>query len=174
MLPTDGGKLLFVTAGSGITPVIGMLRNLFPVADAGVVRLARSAGYDIVVVHVAPSEPDSIFLANLRALDEAGLIRLVARYNDEHGVLDVDDLDDLVPDLRRAHDLGLRPGRPARRARRRTTTPRGLAAAHRAVPGRPRSSPARAAPSRFAARGTDGRGRRRARRSSTPPRRPAC
>lgn len=99
VLPTDGGKLLFVTAGSGVTPVIGMLRNLFPVADSGVVTLARSAPYDIVVVHVAPSEPDSIFLANLRALDEAGLIRLVPRYDDEHGVLDVDDLDDLVPDL---------------------------------------------------------------------------
>lgn len=92
-------KLLFVTAGSGITPVIGMLRNLFPVTDAGVVRLARSAGYDITVVHVAPSEPHSIFIANLRELHEAGLIRLVARYDDQHGVLDVDDLSDLVPDL---------------------------------------------------------------------------
>jgi stearoyl-CoA 9-desaturase NADPH oxidoreductase len=99
VLPTDGGKLLFVTAGSGITPVIGMLRNLFPVADSGVVRLARSAGYDITVVHVAPTEPDSIFLTNLRELDEAGLIRLVARYDDEHGVLDVAELADLVPDL---------------------------------------------------------------------------
>ena len=99
VLPTDGGKFLFVTAGSGITPVIGMLRNLFPVADSGAVRLARSAGYDIVVVHVAPSEPHSIFLDNLRALDDAGLIRLVARYDDQHGVLDVGDLADLVPDL---------------------------------------------------------------------------
>ncbi|HET6562370.1 MAG TPA: ferredoxin reductase [Marmoricola sp.] len=99
VLPTDGGKLLFVTAGSGITPVIGMLRNLFPVADSGVVRLERSAGYDIVVVHVAPSEPQTIFLSNLKALDDAGMIRLVARYDDQHGVLDVADLDDLVPDL---------------------------------------------------------------------------
>ncbi len=49
-----------------------MLRNLFPVTDSGVARLPRSAGYDITVVHVAPSEPDSIFLANLRELDEAG------------------------------------------------------------------------------------------------------
>ncbi len=97
---TSGGtKLLFVTAGSGITPVIGMLRNLFPVTDAGVVRLDRSAGYDITVVHVAPSEPDSIFLANLRELHEAGMVRLVARYDDQHGVLDVEDLTDLVPDL---------------------------------------------------------------------------
>src|SRR3954447_9616169 len=99
VLPTDEAKLLFVTAGSGITPVIGMLRNLFPVADSGVVRLRRSAGYDITVGHVAPSEPDSIFAANLRELDEAGLIRLVARYDDQHGVLDVADLADLVPDL---------------------------------------------------------------------------
>ncbi len=99
VLPPDGGKFLFVTAGSGITPVIGMLRNLFPVADSGAVRLQRSANFDITVVHVAPSEPDSIFLANLRELDEAGMINLVARYDDEHGILDVNDLDELVPDL---------------------------------------------------------------------------
>src|SRR3954447_15483623 len=35
-------KLLFVTAGSGITPVIGMLRNLFPSTDSGILRPARS------------------------------------------------------------------------------------------------------------------------------------
>jgi ferredoxin-NADP reductase len=99
VLPTTGGKFLFVTAGSGITPVIGMLRNLFPVTDEGAIRLVRSTAYDIVVVHVAPSEPDSIFIDNLRSLDEAGLIHLVARYDDQHGVLDVADLADLVADL---------------------------------------------------------------------------
>jgi stearoyl-CoA 9-desaturase NADPH oxidoreductase len=99
VLPPDDGKLLFVTAGSGITPVIGMLRNLFPATDEGVLHLPRSAGHDIVVVHVAPTEPDSIFLSNLEALDATGAIRLVARYDDVHGVLDVDRLTDLVPDL---------------------------------------------------------------------------
>ena len=99
VLPPEGGKFLFVTAGSGITPVIGMLRNLFPVVDSGIVRLERSEPFDIVVVHVAPSEPDSIFLQNLQELDEAGLITLIARYDDQHGVLDVADLADLVPDL---------------------------------------------------------------------------
>src|SRR3954452_4907649 len=99
VLPTEGGKLLFVTAGSGVTPVIGMLRNLYPVTDTGAGRLDRSLRYDIVVVHVAPSEPHSIFIDNLRALDSAGDIRLVARYDDVHGVLDVADLADLVPDL---------------------------------------------------------------------------
>ncbi|MBC9821104.1 ferredoxin reductase [Terrabacter sp. MAHUQ-38] len=110
VLPGDGGRFLFVTAGSGVTPVIGMLRNLFPVADAGVVRLPRSAAYDIVVVHVAPSAPDSIFIDNLRALDAAGLIRLVARYDDEHGVLDVEHLDELVPDLHERQTLACGPG----------------------------------------------------------------
>lgn len=93
------GKLLFVTAGSGVTPVIGMLRNLFPVTDSGVVRPPRSSGLDITVVHVAPSEPDSIFLDNLKELAAVGVINLIARYDDAHGVLDVADLADLVPDL---------------------------------------------------------------------------
>jgi ferredoxin-NADP reductase len=99
VLPPDGGRLLFVTAGSGITPVIGMLRNLFPVTDSGVVHLARSAPYDITVVHVAPSEPDSIFERDLKALHAAGCIRLVERFDDEHGILDLADLERLVPDL---------------------------------------------------------------------------
>lgn len=92
-------KLLFVTAGSGVTPVIGMLRNLFPSTDEGVLKPVRSEGLDITVVHVAPTEPDSIFLDDLRALDAAGAIKLVARYDDEHGVLDVNSLDALVPDI---------------------------------------------------------------------------
>ena len=99
VLPVGGGKLLFVTAGSGITPVIGMLRNLFPSTDSGVLRPKRSADYDIVVLHVAPSRPDSIFRRDLQALHDAGAIRLVARYDDEHGLLDLDRLTELVPDL---------------------------------------------------------------------------
>jgi ferredoxin-NADP reductase len=99
VLASDHDRLLFVTAGSGITPVIGMLRNLFPSTDTGVLRLDRSKDLDIVVVHVAPSEPDSIFLRDLQSLDAAGAIRLVARYDDVHGVLDVGELADLVPDL---------------------------------------------------------------------------
>lgn len=99
VLPEGGGKLLFVTAGSGITPVIGMLRNLFPVTDEGVVHTRRSDDFDIVVVHVAPTAPASIFADDLRVLAGVGAIRLVARYDDEHGVLDVDRLTELVPDL---------------------------------------------------------------------------
>lgn len=99
VLPPGGGRYLFVTAGSGITPVIGMLRNLFPSTDEGVLVPQRSKPHDIVVVHVAPTRPDSIFLRDLEALGAAGAITLVSRYDDEHGVLDVAELADLVPDL---------------------------------------------------------------------------
>jgi ferredoxin-NADP reductase len=97
--PLSHRKLLFVTAGSGVTPVVGMLRNLFPSTDSGVLKPARSKDLDIVVVHVAPSQPDSIFLRDLQALDAAGAVSLVARYDDEHGVLDMETLGRLVPDL---------------------------------------------------------------------------
>jgi ferredoxin-NADP reductase len=84
-------KLLLVTAGSGITPVIGMLRNLFsrrtPVAT------------DIVLVHVNLNESTAIFRDELRAHGEAGRITLIERYDEVHGMLDVNHLIDLVPDL---------------------------------------------------------------------------
>lgn len=104
------GKLLFITAGSGVTPVIGMLRNLFPVTDQGVVVPDRSRDLDITVVHVAPSEPDSIFLSDLQELDAAGAIQLLARYDDVHGVLDIDDLGELVPDLAERTTYACGPG----------------------------------------------------------------
>jgi stearoyl-CoA 9-desaturase NADPH oxidoreductase len=111
VLPVTGPrKLLFITAGSGITPVIGMLRNLYPSTDSGVLRLPRSAPYDIVVLHVAPSEPESIFLDDLRRLEASGAIRLVARYDDEHGILDLDHLDSIVPDLAERTTFACGPG----------------------------------------------------------------
>lgn len=108
ILPATGGRFLFVTAGSGITPIIGMLRNLFPVTDSGVLRLGRAKSYDIAVVHIAPREPDSIFAAQLRELGAAGAIRLVTHYTDEVGGFSVDPLGQLVPDLseRRTYACG--------------------------------------------------------------------
>ena len=99
VLPSDlrGHKFLMVTAGSGVTPVIGMLRNLFPVTDEGVVQHQR---LDVTVVHVAPSRPDSIFIRNLESLAEAGAIRLVTRYSGTEGRLAIDTLTELVPDVK--------------------------------------------------------------------------
>ena len=80
-------KVLFVTGGSGITPVMGMLR-------AGLDRLE-----DVVLVHSESSADDVIFGAELRALAGAGRLRLVEQHTDEHGRLDVAGLAALVPDL---------------------------------------------------------------------------
>ncbi|MCH1864935.1 flavin reductase family protein [Nocardioides sp. CFH 31398] len=84
-------KLLLVTAGSGITPVIGMLRNLF--------SRAEPVATDIVLVHVNQNADSAIFRDELRAHARDGHITLLERYDDVHGLLDVDDLADLVPDL---------------------------------------------------------------------------
>src|SRR6478609_9747377 len=85
------GKLLLVTGGSGITPVIGMLRNLF--------SRAERPQTDIVLLHSALSRAEVIFGSELRQYDAAGWLRLVELHTDTHGMLDVDDLDEIVPDL---------------------------------------------------------------------------
>lgn len=81
-------RVLFVVAGSGITPVMGMLRS----------RLAELD--DVVVVHCATSPEDAIFADELRALASAGHVRLVERLTSRDGRLDVAELSALVPDLR--------------------------------------------------------------------------
>ena len=62
-------KALFVTAGSGITPVMGMLRNW--------ARDVVHEQEDVVLVHSAPTADDVIFGAELRELARTGRIRLV-------------------------------------------------------------------------------------------------
>jgi stearoyl-CoA 9-desaturase NADPH oxidoreductase len=80
-------KVLFVTAGSGVTPVMGMLRS----------HAAELA--DVVVVHSAPTAADVVFGGELRLLAEAGRIRLVEKHTDADGMLGAAELDRLVPDL---------------------------------------------------------------------------
>ena len=81
-------RTLFVTAGSGITPVMGMLRNHL------------SELRDVVVVHSAPTSTDVIFGSELRSLAAQGAIRLVERHTATEGFLVPDELDTLVPDWR--------------------------------------------------------------------------
>jgi ferredoxin-NADP reductase len=80
-------KALFVTAGSGITPVMGMLRSALH-------ELA-----DVVVVHSARTREAVVFGAELRALAAAGRIRLIERHTSADGRLKPADLAELVPDL---------------------------------------------------------------------------
>jgi ferredoxin-NADP reductase len=84
-------KLLLVTAGSGITPVIGMLRNLFS-------RAVPFTG-DIVMLHSALSRSEVIFGQELRQYADEGRLRLVELHTATDGILDVDDLDTIVPDI---------------------------------------------------------------------------
>ena len=84
-------KLLLVTAGSGITPVIGMLRNLF--------SRKEPFAADIVLLHSALSRSEVNFGEELRGYAAAGRPRLVELHTDTHGMLDVDDLAEIVPDL---------------------------------------------------------------------------
>ena len=79
-------KALFVTAGSGITPVMGILRNHPELTDT-------------VVVHSAPTAADVVFGAELRALAADGRIRLVEQHTDTAGMLDAAAIAALVPDL---------------------------------------------------------------------------
>jgi ferredoxin-NADP reductase len=78
-------KALFVTAGSGITPVMGMMRSA---------QLT-----DVVWVHSAPTADDVIFAAELRAWAADGRVTLVEKHTDTDGMLSTDELLALVPDL---------------------------------------------------------------------------
>ncbi|WP_214369581.1 ferredoxin reductase [Pseudonocardia sp. H11422] len=83
-------KLLFVTAGSGITPVMGMLRELAatnPRALAGAVLL-----------HCDRTAADLVFGLELRALTASTGLRLVERHTARQGRLTPDALADDVPD----------------------------------------------------------------------------
>lgn len=88
---TIPAKMLFVTAGSGITPVMGMLRNMPAAGD-------RTDPVDIIVVHSAPTADDVIFGGELRMLARRGRIRLVEIHTDTDGMLDTSTLVTLVED----------------------------------------------------------------------------
>lgn len=83
--------ILFLTAGSGITPVMSMLRTL----------LRRNQIGDIAHLHSAPTAADVMFAAELAALaDDHPGYRLSIRETRVQGRLDLSRLDEQVPDWR--------------------------------------------------------------------------
>jgi ferredoxin-NADP reductase len=76
-------RTLFLTAGSGVTPVMGLLRNHLDGLP------------DVVVVHSAPTRDDVIFGDQLRDWAGTGRLRLVERYTETEGILVPAHLDDL-------------------------------------------------------------------------------
>lgn len=84
-------SILFLTAGSGITPVMSMLRTL----------VRRNQIGDIAHLHSAPTEAEMMFGAELAelAVDQPGY-RLRVRETRTQGRLDLASLDQEIPDWR--------------------------------------------------------------------------
>lgn len=83
-------KLLFLAAGSGITPVMGMLREL---------AATRPDALDgAVLVHCDRTPADLVFGSELRVLAASTGLRLVERHTALEGRLSPDSLADDVPD----------------------------------------------------------------------------
>lgn len=86
-LPRPGpAKVLFVTAGSGITPVMGMLRTHLGELD------------DVVLVHSAATADDVIFGEELRALARQHRLKLIEHHTSAQPRLTAEMLAELVPD----------------------------------------------------------------------------
>jgi stearoyl-CoA 9-desaturase NADPH oxidoreductase len=94
-------KLLFVSAGSGITPIMSMLRSLHRSDE---VR-------DVVHIHSARAVDDVIFADRLREIDDVRSgYRLQLRITGEQGRIAPTDLDEVCPDWRRRHAFLSGPG----------------------------------------------------------------
>jgi stearoyl-CoA 9-desaturase NADPH oxidoreductase len=87
-------KLLFISAGSGITPIMSMLRSL----------ARHDALLDAVHIHSARTEDSVIFADRLRELDDSHRgFALHLRLTGAEGRIGPGDLDTLCPDWRERH-----------------------------------------------------------------------
>jgi stearoyl-CoA 9-desaturase NADPH oxidoreductase len=94
-------KLLFISAGSGITPIMSMLNSLH----------RREAIADVVHIHSARTAEGVIFGERLRQLEAAHAgFDLRLRLTAEQGRIAPADLDALCPDWRQRHALVSGPG----------------------------------------------------------------
>ncbi len=84
-------RLLFISAGSGITPIMSMLRSL----------ASRGALSNVVLLHSARTSEDVIFGPELRRLAAShGGLRVHEQHTSEMGRMGPGDLDSLCPDWR--------------------------------------------------------------------------
>jgi ferredoxin-NADP reductase len=94
VLPEHPRPLLMLTAGSGITPVMSMIRTLVP----------HRPDADVVLIHSARTPQDSIFHEELSELaDQFPNFRVTHWYTGERGRMDFGSaaqLEDLCPDWR--------------------------------------------------------------------------
>jgi ferredoxin-NADP reductase len=97
-------RMLFLTGGSGMTPVMGILRSLEAAGEL--------AGLDVTILHSAPTPEDVFFADELRALAEkrAGSLRLHIQHTDDDGMLTAADIAGLVPDWAERETWACGPG----------------------------------------------------------------
>ncbi|WP_041451062.1 ferredoxin reductase [Hoyosella subflava] len=94
-------KMLFISAGSGITPIISMLRSLDH----------RQEVNDVVIVHSAHKADEVMFGDVLKDLDDRYPgFRLHLRITEHDSLFTVDQLDDVCPDWREREAFCSGPG----------------------------------------------------------------
>ena len=94
-------KMLFISAGSGITPIISMLRSIDHRDDFG----------DVMVIHSARTREQVMFLSVLEEFERRHLgMRLDLRLTAERGRLEPGDLDEVCPDWREREAFCSGPG----------------------------------------------------------------
>ena len=94
-------KILFLTGGSGLTPVMGMIRMLH----------RRDTMTDVHLVHSAPHEKDTLFRQELHRLAEQHeTLRLHEQFTDTMGMLAIDRLHEVCPDWTERETWACGPG----------------------------------------------------------------
>ncbi|ASR04472.1 Stearoyl-CoA 9-desaturase electron transfer partner [Gordonia rubripertincta] len=83
-------KILFATAGSGLTPIISMLRTV----------RQRKQSTDIRLIHSTPTEVELLFADELQAMAASGLIDLHVQYTRSAGKVTPEVLPSLCEDWR--------------------------------------------------------------------------
>lgn len=100
-------KVLFISAGSGITPLIAMLRTL----------KVRGQSPDVVHLHSAPSQDATLFQDELqKRQEEDGNYRLHLQETATDGHVDFEQLDQLVPDWKDRQTWACGPTKAAKAA----------------------------------------------------------
>jgi ferredoxin-NADP reductase len=94
-------KMLFLVAGSGVTPVMAMLRTLD----------RRETLPDVVMHYSSPTEERMIFRDELNELDQKHeSLTLHRRHTDEEGVFELTELDKVCPDWKERQTWACGPG----------------------------------------------------------------
>jgi len=99
-------KMLFLVGGSGVTPVMAMLRTLDRRAQEN-----DRAMPDVVLHYSSPTEDRMIFREEIGRLEEKHDTLSVHRlYTDTDGMLELADLDEICPDWRERETYACGPG----------------------------------------------------------------